>query len=212
MTLAAAATKTIKVASGVSLVIEHDPIIMAKQTATVDVLSGGRFMFGVGAGWLDTEMADHGVVYRTRFQLLREQLRAIKEIWTTGESEFHGKFVNFDPMRSLPKPLQKPHPPIIMGGEGEKAVAVAAELCNGWAPWQLDWPTAKETIALLKQRTAEAGRDPASLEISLFEKSIPGPENMAEMQAAGVQRIILTVLGQSREEALPRLDQMAKLM
>src|SRR5215217_1534397 len=92
MTLAAAATKDIKIASGVSLVIEHDPIILAKEIATLDLVSRGRFIFGVGAGWLESEMADHGVVYRSRFQLMKEQIRAIKEIWTTAESEFHGKF------------------------------------------------------------------------------------------------------------------------
>jgi probable F420-dependent oxidoreductase len=212
MTLAAAATKHIKVASGVSLVIEHDPIILAKQTATVDQLSKGRFIFGVGAGWLDTEMADHGVVYRTRFQLLREQLRAIKEIWTADEPEFHGKFVSFDKMRSNPKPYQKPHPPIIMGGEGQKAVACAAELCSGWAPWILEWPKVKEAIAALKQQTAANGRDPDALEISVFEKSIPDQETMAEMESAGVKRFILTILSQGREEALPKLDQLAKMI
>jgi alkanesulfonate monooxygenase SsuD/methylene tetrahydromethanopterin reductase-like flavin-dependent oxidoreductase (luciferase family) len=92
-------------------------------------------------------MADHGVVYRTRFQLLKEQIRAIKEIWTTEESEFHGKFVNFDKMKAFPKPYQRPHPPIIMGGRGEKAIECAAQLCDGWAPWLMEWNRAKEVIA-----------------------------------------------------------------
>ncbi|HSL43889.1 MAG TPA: TIGR03619 family F420-dependent LLM class oxidoreductase, partial [Anaerolineales bacterium] len=150
MTLAAAVTKNIKIASGIALVIEHDTIIMAKETATLDRISNGRFIFGVGAGWLESEMSDHGVVYRTRFQLLKEQIRAIQEIWTTDESEFHGKFVNFDKMRAFPKPLQQPHPPIIMGGEGDKAIDCAAEVCDGWAPWTLEWPKAKEAIANLR--------------------------------------------------------------
>jgi probable F420-dependent oxidoreductase len=211
MTLAAAATKDIKIATGVSLVIERDPIILAKETATLDLLSKGRLIFGVGAGWLESEMADHGVVYRMRFQLLKEQIRAIKEIWTTDESEFHGKFVNFDKMRAFPKPYQHPHPPIIMGGAGEKAIECAAELCNGWAPWLMEWPKAKETITKFKQQAAANGRDPSSLEISLFEKSIPDKKTIAEMETAGVKRIILTIHGQNREEALPTLDLLAKV-
>jgi probable F420-dependent oxidoreductase len=211
MTLAAAVTKDIKVASGVSLVIERDPILLAKETATVDLLSKGRLIFGVGAGWLEPEMADHGVVYRTRFQLLKEQIRAIKEIWRTDESEFHGRFVSFDKMRAYPKPYQQPHPPIIMGGSGEKAIEFAAELCDGWAPWLPEWPEAKERIVELKRRAEANGRDPASLEISVFEKSIPNEKTMAEMESTGIKRIILTLLGQGREEALAVLDGLAKL-
>lgn len=212
MTLAAAATREIKVASGVSLVIERDPILLAKETATLDLLSKGRFIFGVGAGWLEPEMADHGVVYRTRFQLLKEQIRAIQAIWTTDESEFHGSFVNFDRMRAFPKPHQKPYPPIIMGGAGEKSLEFAAEFCDGWAPWVLEWSKAKASIAELKRKAAGFGRDPGALEISLFEKSIPNDRTIADMETAGVGRIILTVYGQNREEALPALDRMAKVI
>lgn len=211
MTLAAAVTKDIKIASGVSLVIERDAILLAKETATVDLLSKGRLIFGVGAGWLESEMADHGVVYRTRFQLLKEQLQAIKEIWTTEDSEFHGRFVNFDKMRAFPKPYQRPHPPIIVGGSGEKAIEVAAELCDGWAPWLPEWPKAKARIAELKRQAEMCGRDPASLEISVFEKSIPSPRTLENMESAGVKRIILTLFGQSREEALPALDRLARI-
>ena len=211
MTLAAAATKEIKIASGVSLVIERDPIHLAKETATVDLISKGRLIFGVGAGWLESEMADHGVVYRTRFQLLKEQLRAIKEMWTMDEAEFQGKFVNFDKMRAFPKPYQKPHPPIIMGGASEKSLECAAEVCDGWAPWIMEWSKAKAAVAKLGQQIASNGRDSGSFEISLFEKSIPSPKMMAEMESAGVKRIILTVLAQGREDALPRLDELAGL-
>ncbi|HMB23018.1 MAG: LLM class F420-dependent oxidoreductase [Chloroflexota bacterium] len=210
MTLAAAATKDLKIATGVSLVIERDPILLAKETATLDRLSKGRFIFGVGAGWLESEMADHGVAYRTRFQLLKEQLRAIKEIWTTDESEFHGRFVNFDRMKAFPKPYQQPHPPLIMGGAGEKSLECAAEICDGWAPWLMEWSKARETIVELRQLAAANGRDPASLEISLFEKSIPDQKTIAEMETVGVKRIVLTIFAQSREEALPRLDLLAK--
>jgi probable F420-dependent oxidoreductase len=211
MTLAAAATQRIKIASGVSLVIEHDPIILAKETATVDLLSRGCLIFGVGAGWLEAEMADHGVAYRTRFQLLKEQIRAIKEIWMTGEAEFHGTFVSFDKMKAFPKPHQRPHPPIIMGGSGEKSIECAAELCDGWAPWLPPWPEVREAMARLRQHAAANGREPDSLEISLFQKDIPNRKTIAAMEDAGVRRIILTILGQSREDALPRLDELAAI-
>ena len=206
MTLAAAATKTIQVGSGVSLVIEHDTILIAKEAATLDLISKGRFIFGVGAGWLESEMADHGVAYRTRFQLLKEQIRAMKEIWMQDEAEFHGKFVTFDKMKAFPKPYQRPHPPIIMGGEGDKAIECAAEVCDGWAPWGMDWPQAKQAIDKLRGQATGLGRDPHSLEISLFLMSVPEQATLADMEAHGVKRIILTVYGQSREEALPRLD------
>ena len=211
MTLAATATKNIKVATGVSLIVERNPIFLAKETATLDLLSKGRFIFGIGAGWIEAEMADHGVAYRTRYQLLKEQIRAIKEIWTTTESEFHGKFVNFDKMKAFPKPYQQPHPPIIMGGGGDKAIGCAAELCDGWAPWGMEWTKVKEAIAELKQQAVANGRDPNSLEISVIDESIPDKKTMEEMETAGVKRIVLTILGQSREQALPKLDLLAKI-
>ena len=211
MTLAATATKNIKVGTGISLIVERNPIFLAKEIATLDLLSKGRFIFGIGAGWIEAEMADHGVDYRTRFQLLKEQIRAIKQIWTTDESEFHGKFVNFDKMKAFPKPYQQPHPPIIMGGEGEKAIECAAQLCDGWAPWVMQWAKVKEAITKLRSQAVANGRDMNSLEISLFEKSIPDKKTMEEMEITGVKRIILTIYGQSREQALPTLDLLANI-
>jgi probable F420-dependent oxidoreductase len=211
MLLAATATQKIKVGTGISLIVERNPIFLAKETATLDYLSKGRFLFGIGAGWIEAEMADHGVNYRTRFQLLKEQLQAIKEICTTDESEFHGKFVNFDKMKAFPKPYQQPHPPIIMGGEGEKAIACAAELCDGWAPWCMEWVKVKEAIPKLRKQAAANGRDPNSLEISLFEKSMPDKKTIEEMETVGVKRIIITIYGQSREQALPALDLVASM-
>ena len=156
-------------------------------------------------------MDDHGVDYRTRFQLLKEQIQAIKEIWTTDESEFHGKFVNFDKMKSFPKPYQQPHPPIIMGGAGEKAIECAAELCDGWAPWCMEWTKVKEAITKLRKQAVANGRDPNSLEVSVFEESIPDKKTIEEMEIMGVKRIILTIYGQSREQALPILDLLANM-
>jgi probable F420-dependent oxidoreductase len=210
MTLAATATSHIKIGSGVSLVIERNPILLAKETATLDLISNGRLIFGIGAGWLESEMADHGVVYRTRFQLLKEQILAIKAIWTTEDSEFHGKFVDFDPMKAFPKPYQRPHPPIIIGGSGEKALECAADFCDGWAPWGMPWSKAKAAIADLRKQAAANGRDPNALEISLFEDTLPDEKTIAEMETAGVRRVIVTVHGGNREEALPVLDRLAQ--
>jgi probable F420-dependent oxidoreductase len=210
-TLAAASTENIKIGTGVSLVIEWDPIILANAVATLDRISRGRFIFGIGAGWLESEMANHGVVYRTRFQLLSEQIRAMKEIWGSEESEFHGNFVNFDKMRSFPKPYQRPHPPIIMGGAGKKALESVLEVCDGWAPWMLEWSRTKEIITELRQRAMMIGRDPDSLEMSVFEESIPDRKMLDEMEEAGVKRLIITVFAQGRDESLQIVDKLAEV-
>jgi len=207
---AAASTDKIKLGTGVSLVIERDPIILANAVSTLDRISHGRFIFGIGAGWLEAEMANHGVVYQSRFQLLKEQIRAMKEIWTAEESEFHGKFVNFDKIRSFPKPYQRPHPPIIMGGSGQKSLECVVDVCDGWAPFLLEWSKTKEIVAELRQRAVVIGRDPDSLEMSVFEESIPNPKMLAEMEEVGVKRLIITIFGQSRDESLPILDKLAE--
>jgi alkanesulfonate monooxygenase SsuD/methylene tetrahydromethanopterin reductase-like flavin-dependent oxidoreductase (luciferase family) len=187
LTQAAASTESIKLGSGVILVIEHDPIILANAVASLDLISQGRFIFGIGAGWLEAEMANHGVVYRTRFQLLKEQIRAMKEIWTT-----------------------EPHPPLIMGGAGQKSLECVVDVCDGWAPWLLEWSKTKEIIAKLRQKAVTIGRNPDSLEMSVFEESIPNPRMLAEMEEAGVKRVIITIFGQSRDESLPILDKLAE--
>ena len=211
LTHAAASTEKIKLGTGISLVIEWNPIILANAVATLDRISKGRFIFGIGAGWIEAEMANHGVDYRTRFQLLKEQVRAMKEIWTKEESEFHGKFVNFDKMRSFPKPYQRPHPPIIMGGAGQKSLECVVEVCDGWAPFLLEWSKTKEIIAELQQRAVTIGRDLDSIEMSVFQESIPDRNMLAEMEETGVKRIIITISGQCSDESLPILDKLAKL-
>src|ERR1041385_5207748 len=118
LTAAAIATTTLKIATGVCLVIQRDPIHTAKQVASLDHLSGGRFLFGIGGGWNREEMDDHGTRYETRWRLLREQIEAMKAIWTQDEAEYQGELVRFGPMWSWPKPVQKPHPPVLLGGNG----------------------------------------------------------------------------------------------
>jgi len=122
LSMAAAATKNLKVGSGICLVIQHDPIVLAKKIATIDQLSGGRFIFGIGGGWNAEEMRNHGTDFKQRWRVLRERIEAMKKIWTEEKAEYHGKFVDFDPIFSWPKPLQKPHPPILIGGAAPWAI------------------------------------------------------------------------------------------
>ncbi len=211
MALAAGATERIKIGSGVALLVEHHPINLAKATATLDTVSRGRLLFGVGAGWLEAEMADHGTAFRTRFQYVREEIRAIKQMWAEQEPEFHGRFIQLGRMRMFPKPYQRPHPPIIIGGSGEQAIDIAAELCDGWAPWGMPWPRAQEMLPRLREKTQARGRDPSSVEFSMFDKAIPDEATRAQMEEAGIRRFILTIYDQPRDEALASLDALAAL-
>src|SRR5206468_3850567 len=154
---AAAGTRQLKVGTGICLVIERDTIITAKEVASLDALSGGRFLFGIGGGWNAEEMENHGAVFATRFKKLREQVLAMKEIWTKDEAEFHGKFVNFDKIWSWPKPVKKPHPPILMGGDGATTFERVIEFCDGWMPIGYRMSNLREKIAALHQRAEAAG-------------------------------------------------------
>src|SRR5947208_3345797 len=134
LTAAAAVTRTLKVGTGICLVIEHYPITLAKQVASLAFLSGGRFLFGIGGGWNAEEMENHGTAFKTRFRLLRERVLAMREIWTKDAAAFHGEFVRFDPIWSWPKPAQTPHPPILLGGESGYTLQRVVDFCDGWFP------------------------------------------------------------------------------
>lgn len=208
---AASATKTLKVATGICLVIERDPIITAKEVASLDALSNGRFLFGIGAGWNAEEMENHGTTYKTRFSLLRERVLAMKEIWTKDEAEFHGRFVDFDPIWSYPKPARKPHPPILMGGHASMTFDYVIEFCDGWMPLGYRMEGLPEKIEELRRRAREAGRDPASISITIFGAK---PERAAldEFEAAGVERVILMLPDADRDTVLPLVDKYAGLI
>ncbi|HEV2666355.1 MAG TPA: LLM class F420-dependent oxidoreductase, partial [Blastocatellia bacterium] len=158
LTAAASATTRLRLGTGVCLVIERDPIITAKEVATLDRLSNGRVIFGIGGGWNVEEMGNHGTDYKRRWRVLRERTLAIKKIWTEDEAEFHGEFVDFDPIWSFPKPLQKPHPPILMGGDGPTTFDRVIEFCDGWMPIGLRLVNVEEKIAALRRRAEEADR------------------------------------------------------
>jgi probable F420-dependent oxidoreductase len=157
----AGVTTRLKLGTCISLVMQHDPIVQAKVVASLDHLSGGRFIFGIGGGWQREEMLNHGTKPSLRWKILRERIAAMKEIWTKDEAEFHGEFVNFDPIWSWPKPIQKPWPPILMGGDGPKAIEGLLEYCDGWMPRPTGFePSLPERMAEVNRRAAELGRGP----------------------------------------------------
>jgi probable F420-dependent oxidoreductase len=150
LTAAALATSRLRVGSGISLVVQRDPIITAKEVASIDVLSGGRFDFGVGAGWNREEMENHGTDPRTRMRLLAERMEAMKALWTEREASFHGEFVNFDHVLMEPKPVQRPHPPIWVGGLGPTVIDRVLAFGDAWFP---NWtPDITERAAELRSR------------------------------------------------------------
>lgn len=211
LTLAAAATRRLKVATGICLVIERDPITTAKEVATLDRLSGGRFLFGIGGGWNAEEMENHGTSFKTRWRVLRERVLAMKEIWTKEEAEFHGEFVSFDRIWSLPKPLQKPHPPVLMGGDGPTTFDRVVELADGWMPIVRPGREPVEKIPELRARLERAGRDPRSVPVSMF-FTPPKKSAVDAFQAAGVSRVIFGLPSEPRDTVLPLLDAYAALM
>ena len=214
LTAAAAVTTDLKLGTGICLVIERDPIMLAKEVASVDRLSGGRFIFGIGGGWNREEMANHGTRFRSRWRLLRERILAMKEIWTQEEAEFHGEFVDFDKMWAYPKPVQRPHPPILMGGDGPTTFDRVVEFCDGWMPISgrsSEGTSLQEKIVLLRRQAEEAGRDPASINITTF-GARPEPDAIARLKAAGVDRAIFGLPSTERDTVVPIIDECAKLI
>jgi probable F420-dependent oxidoreductase len=205
LTAAAMSTTTLRVATGICLLIERDPITTAKEVASVDMLSGGRFIFGIGGGWNAEEMENHGTEYKTRWRLLRERVLAMKEIWTKDEAEFHGEFVNFDKLWSYPKPTQKPHPPILMGGDGQTTFDRVIEFCDGWMPIGFRMANLPEKIAALRQRAESAGRDPNTISISIFGAN-PDAAALEQFESLGVERAIFFVPPAERDVVMPLVD------
>ena len=209
--LAANSTDKIKIGTGVSLVLEHDLIALAKTVATVDQVSNGRFIFGVGPGWLAGEMENHGVQYATRYQRIDEYLSAMKEIWTRDEAQFEGNFVNFSALKAYPKPFQSPHPPIIGGGGvGPKTLEMVARNCDGWMPILgfPEWPEIKTGIAQLQ--SGHLGAKP--IEISIFCWAPPDESTLEDMQSLGVSKIVISLEAHVRDAALQLLDNYAQLI
>jgi probable F420-dependent oxidoreductase len=210
LSFAAAATKKLLVGTGICLIPERDPIVTAKCVSSLDQLSGGRFIFGIGGGWNVEEMENHGARYETRFKLMRERILAMKALWTQEEASFHGEFVNFDPVWSWPKPAQRPHPPILLGGESDYTLRRIVEYCDGWIPRPVGDFTAKGAVERLRRMAETKGRDPKSLMISVF-RAPPDKGVLAEYRQAGIDEALFEIPDLSRDEILQVLDRYAPL-
>jgi probable F420-dependent oxidoreductase len=206
LAVAAAATKRLKLATGICLVIERDPIITAKEVASIDRLSDGRFLFGVGAGWNREEMENHGTDPSRRFSLMRERVEAMKAIWTQEEAEYHGRHVDFDPIWSWPKPQQRPHPPILVGGNGPKVLDRVLAFGDEWMPNRMDGFA--ERVRELQERAEETGRGRIPV---TFSGAKPDAGTVEQIRAAGADRITFYVKPENAGEVERRLDRYAHL-
>jgi len=213
LTAAAVATTRLKLATAICLIIQRDTIQTAKLVASLDQVSGGRFIFGIGGGWDAEEMENHGTVYATRFQKMREQIEAMKEIWTRDTAEYHGEIIDFPPMISRPKPVQKPHPPVIIGGAFRHAARRAIRYGDGLLP---QGPAAgsgspEDYMPRLRQMAEEAGRDPQSLPVTIG-GAPEDPELLRRYQGLGVARVTVRLPAAKADEILPVLDRWATLI
>jgi probable F420-dependent oxidoreductase len=204
---AAAATDRLLIGTGICLVTERDPIITAKEVATLDRLSGGRFLFGVGAGWNVEEMRDHGTDASKRFGLMRERIEAMKAIWSAEEASFRGRYVNFERIWCWPKPVQQPHPPVLVGGTGPRVLDRVLAFGDEWIPTSM----ADEEVMIcrfgeLARRAAEAGRDPVPITVAAM---TPEPALIERFERAGVHRAVFGLPSTNPEEVEQELDRCA---
>lgn len=203
---AAAVTETIKLGTGITLMAQRDPIWAAKEVASLDYLSGGRVLFGVGYGWNKEEMAQHGVEYSERRGLLREKVLMMKALWTMDEASYHGERLELEPSWAWPKPVQKPHPPILMGAAaGPKTIADMVEYCDGWMPLGTRHDIVGQ-VARVREAVADVGRDANKFDITAYSAKI---EVVDRLQEAGVNRAVFTLPSLGPEAVIPRLDQLA---
>ena len=210
LTAAACATKRLKVATGICLVIQRDTIQTAKLVASLDQVSGGRFLFGIGGGWNQEEIENHGTDFATRMQKMREQIEAMKVIWTENKPEYHGDIVDFPTMMTWPKPVQKPHPPVILGGAFPWAARRAVRYGDGWYP-NAAAGNPEEYIPAFRKMAQEAGRDPASLPVTLG-GAPEDADKLKRFRDLGAARVNVTLMSEKPDAILPVLDRWAALM
>ena len=209
LSVAAVATSQLRLGIGVCLVIERDPITLAKEVATLDLVSNGRFLFGVGGGWNLEEMANHGTDPSRRWALLRERVLAMKAIWTQEEAEYHGHLVNFDRIWQWPTPVQQPHPPIIVGGNGPHTLRRVIEYGDEWMPIAgRSGPAIEDRIADLRRMALEAGR--GDIPVSVF-AAPPDPRAVERLEATGVSRCIFMLPSAGADEVLPLVERYAQM-
>ena len=214
LTAAAAATPKMNVGTGVCLVNQRDPIQLAKLVASIDQVSAGRFLFGIGNGWNQDEMENHGTVFATRHKLVRERVEAMREIWTKSKPEYHGEFVNFDPMMTWPNPVQKPHPPVIVGGAFPYAARRAVRYGDGRMPLAgrpQQYGDVFDYVPKFREMLKEAGRDPATFPVSLFSSS-DDIDTLKRYRDLGIVRCVTSLPAAKEDVILPILDRWASLM
>ncbi len=213
LTAAAMATTTLQVATGVCLIAQRDPIQTAKLVASLDQVSGGRFLFGVGNGWNQDEMENHGTDFASRHKRARENIEAMKAIWTQDAAEYHGEFVDFGPMAARPKPVQTPHPPILVGGAFPYSARRAVRYGDGWMPQVTNSAATPltELIPRFRQMVAEAGRDPAAMDVSIGAQP-PDIDLIRRYQDVGVNRVSTSLESEQAGTILPILDRWADII
>jgi probable F420-dependent oxidoreductase len=212
LSVAAAATSTLKLATGICLVPQRDVFQTAKQVASLDLVSGGRFLFGVGGGWNQPEVEDHGTVHAQRFAVMRERIEAMVKLWTEERAEYHGKHVDFGPCFAWPKPLQQPHPPIHVGGAGLRAIRRAVRYGDGWVPLMStgdDDPVA--LLPTLREQLEAAGRGRDPFEVTIY-FCPPDAGTVARCSDEGIDRVLFPCPSAPRDAVLATLDTYAKLL
>ena len=209
LAVASAVTTTLKVGTGVCLVPEREPIVLAKIIATLDHFSGGRFLFGIGAGWLREEVEIMGGDFPHRWGQTRESVLAMKELWTKEEAEYHGKYYDFPPVRSFPKPAQAPHPPVLLGGNAKNVLKRVVEWGDGWIPAGVTADQVKAARSTLDDLANAAGRDAGAIEISVLGQP-PRRTVVETFEDAGAVRLVFALAGPASEDAAAQMEDVAR--
>ena len=211
LSFAAAATKNLKVGTGICLLPQRDTIVAAKLVASLDRMSEGRFLFGIGGGWNKEEMGHHGVAYAERFARMEEQVAAMKGLWQEEEFGYQGEYVKFTPSWAHPKPVQTPHPPILLGGETDYTLRRVVNYCDGWLPRARHGFDAAANMTRLHEMADSVGRSMETLSVTVF--GAPGDRaTLASYQEAGVERALLGLPSADKDVVLPMLDKFQELL
>ena len=204
----AAATKRIRLGTGICLIIERDPITTAKEIASLDFISGGRAIIGIGAGWNQEEMKNHGASYKNRWAIVREKVLAMREIWNNDAAEYHGTYVDFDPIWSWPKPVQIGGPPVWIGANSKWVFDRLADYADGWMPIA---GIGSGSLDLLKEALEKCNRKLEDFHLALF-SAVPDAANLRGRIDQGLDELILNVPSSTRDEVLPLLDKYAEIV
>jgi probable F420-dependent oxidoreductase len=213
LTAAAVVTNRIKLGTGVCLITQRDPIQTAKLVASLDQVSNGRFLFGIGGGWNAEEMEDHGTVFKTRFKLMRERVEAMQAIWTEEAAEYHGALVDFGPMAAWPKPVQQPHPPVIVGGAFPHSARRALRYGDGWIPnaSRPQYEDVTDFLPHFRQMAAEMGRDLAAVPVTVWGAG-EDYDRLRRYRDQGIARVVVSLPPEPADKTFPALDRWAELI